>query len=235
MCNLYSLTRSREAILRLFRVSDNRAPAFIARSAIFPGYTAPVVRTASDSERELVLMSWGFVLPQAGKAHRRVTSVRDDKILASRFWRPPFEQRRCFVPASSYSEPNAETPAKWVWFAVNSEDERRLFAFPGIWQRWNGPIKKDGPAVEVDAYAFMTTAPNDLTRGINQERMPVLLSEKEEFETWLRGAPDEAMTLVRSFDPDAMRIVQSGFDKEDLLGAPAREPGPRSARLKRLL
>ena len=44
MCNLYSMTRSREAMLRLFRVSDNRAAAIEPRPAIFPGYVAPVVR-----------------------------------------------------------------------------------------------------------------------------------------------------------------------------------------------
>jgi putative SOS response-associated peptidase YedK len=52
-------------------------------------------------------MSWGFVLLQPGKAPRRVTNVRDDKILTSRFWTPSFQQRRCLVPASSYCEPES--------------------------------------------------------------------------------------------------------------------------------
>jgi hypothetical protein len=38
VCNLYSMTRAREAMLRLFRVSDNRAAAIEAKPAIFPGY-----------------------------------------------------------------------------------------------------------------------------------------------------------------------------------------------------
>ena len=37
---------------------------------------------------------------------RRVTNVRDDKVLTSKFWRPSFEVRRCIVPASSYCEPS---------------------------------------------------------------------------------------------------------------------------------
>lgn len=101
----------------------------------------------------------------------------------------------------------------------NGEHERELFAFPGIWQRWKGPVKKDGPNVEVDVYSFMTTTPNALTDSINHERMPVLLSKEDEFETWLSGTPSEAFQIARSFDPNAMRIVQSGFDKEDLLAA----------------
>lgn len=63
----------------------------------------------------------------------------------------------------------------------------------------------------------MTTEPNELTKSINHERMPVLLDGEEAFETWLRGSPKEAYGLVRSFDPNKMRIVQSGFEKRDLL------------------
>ena len=45
-----------------------------------------MIRAATDSERELVIMNWGFVLPQPGKAPRRVTNVRDDKAMTG-FWR----------------------------------------------------------------------------------------------------------------------------------------------------
>ena len=65
----------------------------------------------------------------------------------------------------------------------------------------------------------MTTLPNALTVSINHERMPVLLTDEDEFETWLGGTPKEALGLIKSFDPDRMRIVQEGFDKEDLLAA----------------
>lgn len=220
MCNLYSQTRPREAVLRLFRVSDNRAEAVAPQPAIFPGYTAPVVRKAADGERELVNMSWGFVFkPADGKAWRRVTNVRDDKVLTSRFWKPSFDARRCLVPASSYCDPDGEKPASWYWFALKGDDERPLFAFPGIWQRWKGPLKKDGDPVEVDLYSFLTTEPNDLTRSINHERMPVLLSTDDQFETWLSGSSAEAFALAKSFNPALMRIVQSGKTKQDLLAA----------------
>jgi putative SOS response-associated peptidase YedK len=53
MCNLYSMTRNGEAILRLFRISDNRAPAIDPQPAIFPAYNARVIRKAADGEREL--------------------------------------------------------------------------------------------------------------------------------------------------------------------------------------
>lgn len=52
---------------------------------------------------------------------------------------------------------------------------------------------------------------------INHERMPVLLTREEDFDTWLWGSPDEAMTLAREYPADQMRIVQEGFEKEDLV------------------
>jgi putative SOS response-associated peptidase YedK len=206
MCNLYSLTRNRDTIVRLFRVPHNRAAAFAPLPAIFPGHQAPVLRLAEDGERELVLLSWGLVLLQHGRAPRRVTNVRDDKVRTSAFWRPSFEQRRCLVPASSFCEPKGS-------------DARPLFAFPGLWRRYRGPLKKNGEPTELDVFAFMTTTPNALVATINHERMPVLLTGEDQFETWLHGSPAAAFALARQHPAEAIRIVQSGAEKEDWLAA----------------
>ena len=80
-------------------------------------------------------------------------------------------------------------------------------------------VAKDGPNVDIETYAFLTTTPNPLVATINHERMPVLLTREEEFETWLRGSPDEAFALAREYPADQMRVVQEGLDKEDLLRA----------------
>jgi putative SOS response-associated peptidase YedK len=68
-------------------------------------------------------------------APKRVTNVRDDKVLISRFWKASFRERRCLVPVTSWSEPGQ---GKWHWFAVKGDEPRPLFAFAGIWRAWNG-------------------------------------------------------------------------------------------------
>jgi putative SOS response-associated peptidase YedK len=216
VCNLYSVRTSRKTMMAAFRLTDNRMASWEPLPAIFPGHMAPIIRRGEDNERELVLRSWGFILLQQGKAPRRVTNTRDDKVLASSFWKDSFEKRRCLVPASSFCEPDEGKPANWHWFALTGNEERPPFAFPGIWRRWTGPVKKDGPNVDVEVFSFMTTLPNALTVSINHERMPVLLTEEQEFETWLSGTPDEAFGLIRSYPPEKMRIVQSGLEKRDL-------------------
>ena len=80
-------------------------------------------------------------------------------------------------------------------------------------------MTKDGADVEIDTYSYLTTTPNSLVATINHERMPVLLTQQEEFDTWLRGSAQEAMALAREYPPEKMRIVQEGFFKEDRVAA----------------
>ena len=61
-------------------------------------------------------------------------------------------------------------PATWHWFALKGAGPRSLFAFPGIWRRYKGPVKKDGPNVDIETYCFLTTTPNPLVATISHER-----------------------------------------------------------------
>jgi putative SOS response-associated peptidase YedK len=80
-------------------------------NAIFPRHVAPIVRQSEDGEREIVLMSWGFMRLEKGRAPRPVTNVRDDQIRTNLFWRDSFQKRRCLVPASSFCEPQRRREA----------------------------------------------------------------------------------------------------------------------------
>jgi putative SOS response-associated peptidase YedK len=63
MCNLYSITRSQEAMHRLFRVKRDLTGNLPSLPAVFPDTMAPIVRTAPDGVRELTMMRWGFPPP----------------------------------------------------------------------------------------------------------------------------------------------------------------------------
>ena len=73
--------------------------------------------------------------------------------------------------------------------------------------------------MDIATYAFLTTTPNPLVATIDLERMPVLLTREQEFDTWLRGSSDEACRLARAYPAEQMHIVQAGLDTEDLLKA----------------
>lgn len=214
MCNLYSITKTREAVRRFFGVAENRAAAFKPLPAIYPGGDAPVIRNAPGyGERELVMASWGFVLNMKDKAPKRVTNVRDDK-LKSPFWSGSFKERRCLAPVTAFAEPKGKQPAIWHWFAFG--EDRPLFAFAGIWRTYKGPIRKDGDTVELEVYSFLTTKPNELVATVHPSRMPVLLTEEPDFDCWLNGSPDNARELIKTYPDDQMEIVQAAKDKKDL-------------------
>ena len=63
----------------------------------------------------------------------------------------------------------------------------------------------------------MTTTPNALVATVNHERTPVLLTRPDEFDAWMQGTPQEAMSLAREYPAEHMQIVQTGYDKEDQL------------------
>ena len=82
MCNLYSVTKSQDAIRQLFRVTRDATGNLPPLPDIFPDQVAPVVRTARDGERELTMMRWGFP-PPPNLGNRPVTNVRNVK---SPYW-----------------------------------------------------------------------------------------------------------------------------------------------------
>lgn len=215
MCNLYSMTRAQDAVRQVFKVDNahDYLGNLPAMASIFPAFDAPVVRLGEDGARRLDKLSWGFVLPQKGKAAKRITNARDDKLRTSRFWRSSFETRRCLVPVTSFSEPKGRKPAVWHWFALSPE--RPLFAFAGIWRSFRGRLKPDAEPVELETYAFLTTTPNEVVKPIHPNRMPVMLAGEAAQDCWLDGSEDEAFALARPFPADQMMIVHQGETKDE--------------------
>jgi putative SOS response-associated peptidase YedK len=207
MCNLYSITRSQEAIRRLFRVKRDLTGNLPGLPAVYPDTMAPVIRTASDGERELVSMRWGFPPPpHLGKAP--VTNVRN---LKSPYWRSWLKAEwRCLVPATSFCEWTDSRPKVTHWFAL--DESRPLFAFAGIWRPWTGERK--GETGEHSLFAFLTTVANDVIRPIHAKAMPVILTQPEEQDGWLTGTADVLVATQRPLPNEMLRIVATG-EKSD--------------------
>ena len=73
-----------------------------------------------------------------------------------------------------------------------------LFAFAGLWDRWEGP---GGP---VESCAVITTAANALVEPIH-DRMPVIL-DRSAYEVWLDAGtrPWDLQRLLAPYPADAM-------------------------------
>ncbi len=208
MCNLYSMTKSREALVAYTRAMRDRTGNQPPLPAIFPDQLAPVVATSKEGLREVVTMRWGF--PPAGGGARPVTNVRN---LNSSYWRGWLEQPRfrCLVPATSFVEYTDTQPKMAHWFAL--ADERPLFCFAGLWRPWTGVRgKEDGAHL---LFAILTTEANALIKPVHAAAMPVMLTG-DDIETWLKGSTEEAAAMARPFPAERMKLVLSG-PREDVI------------------
>ena len=214
MCNLYSLMRPQAEIRKAFDVAHDRTGNLPPLPGIFPVQLAPVVR-ATDGERELAMMRWGFPSPSSKGPQHPVTNVRNVK---SPYWRPWLKPEfRCLVPVSAFSEYADTKPRKTpVWFAL--DEERPLFAFAGIWRPWTGVRgpKRDEPVEEEHRlYSFLTTEANGVVGPVHPKAMPVLLTTAEEWSTWLDAPTEEALALQRPLPDGEMQEVARGPRKDE--------------------
>jgi putative SOS response-associated peptidase YedK len=220
MCNLYSLTKSQDAIRQLLRALTDSTGNMPPLPGIYPDYPAPIVRNHARG-RELTMARWGMPSPASVLAGKKsdpgVTNVRN---VESAHWRPWLgPENRCVVPFTSFAEnevlPDGTRPT--VWFALKDsmgDEARPLAFFAGIWTRWTSVRKvKEGETTN-DLFAILTTAPNAEVGAVHPKAMPVILRDAAEIDRWMAAPLPEALKLQRPLPDGALKIVLRG-EKQD--------------------
>ena len=235
MCNLYSMTKGQAEIVALTRAINDTTGNLPSMPGIFPDYMAPIVRN-SDKARELMLARWGMpssAMAQMEAAKKRAakleakgkqvdfkellrmepdsgtTNIRNTK---SKHWtRWLGVENRCVVPFTSFSEFNRDAGGD-IWFAL--DENRPLAVFAGIWCEWTSVRKVREGETTNNLFGFLTTEPNDVVGPIHPKAMPVILTTKDEIETWLTAPVDEALKLQRPLPDGTLRIVAKGNKKD---------------------
>ena len=217
MCNLYSQTKSQDAMRQVFDVVEdvfeddtgNLPPM----PGIYPDYMAPIIRQGAKG-LWLTKARWGMPTPPTYLVGKRtdpgVTNVRR---VDSPHWRRWLGvEHRCLVPFTSFSEldtrPNAPRNHP-IWFALGTQ--RPLAFFAGIRTTWTSVRKlRDGETTD-ELFAFLTCAPNAEVGAVHPKAMPVILTQPEDWHRWLTTPPTDALKLQRPLRDGSLRIVAEGL------------------------
>jgi len=193
MCHRYNVNVSPEKLAEIFEVvrSSFDEPA---EQDLYPLSTGPVVRLDAEGERELVPMEWGLLPPwwkPSAKSKSRKTfqrkcfNARSETAHEKPTFRSAFKSRRCLVPVVKFDE-------KDHWFQPL---DQTVFAFAGLWEHWEGEDE------ELETYTFLTSEPNDDIKSVGHHRMPVLLTEPEQWRVWLNPDIVEKQQLSELLEP----------------------------------
>jgi putative SOS response-associated peptidase YedK len=190
MCTRYVFTDPADAVRDLFKVTEGLTPNWEPNYNVAPTHIMPVIRP-KDGGREIAMMEWGLVpwFSKDGKRQWSTMNARSDTVRTAASFRNPFLKQRCIVPATGYIEFSGPKEDKIARYFTRIDGQ--TIALGGLWERWSSKDK----AERKETYTVITTEPNSFAAEIH-DRMPLVL-ELDQIETWLRGTPDEAATLMK--------------------------------------
>lgn len=161
-----------------------------------------IVWQAHDRVAQLDTLIWGMrpwrERDDQGRKIMPIINTRVEK-LKERYWRADFEERRCLVPATRFAEWTGKPGSKReVFFAARGGTELELFAIAGVWRKQRMRLK-EMQQIERTYFSLATTRPNEVVEPYHN-RMPLVLMP-EDYDSWLKGAPDEAYDLATALPP----------------------------------
>lgn len=241
MCNLYSLSKHPAGVRQLVDGLALEVGNLHPLPSIFPDYPAPIVRTAADGRREVIMARWGMPssredlldaatrrageLSAAGEAvdfaellrmepDAGTTNIRRTE---SRHWWPWLgPANRCLVPFTAFNEPDRVERRASAWFALS--EDRPLAFFAGV-RTPHACVRKISKGwEEIEAFAFLTTDASAEVAAFQPKAMPVILTSGEEREVWLRATWYDARALQRPLPDGSLVVVQRGGERDPAEG-----------------
>jgi len=198
MCGRYALHSRPEVIALAFGLSE-RPRAIVPRFNIAPTSEVLIVREDSDGVRAPALVRWGL-LPRWAKDPKlapTLNNARAETVADKPSFRDAYRRRRCLVPANGFYEWKRVESRKQPYYVHPALSE--LFAFAGLWERWEGA---GGP---LETCTIVTTDANAPMQAIH-DRMPVIIAPQD-YARWLdcRARADVA-DLLGPCAPEAIRV-----------------------------
>ena len=232
MCNRYrpvSVTVVRDVFG--FTLLEQPQPLY-ATQGIGPWQPGPFVRSGSAEVGQWGLIPWFSKSRRpTGRGGRPISTnnCRIETVATAPSFKGPWARgQRCLIPAVDYDEPYWGT-GRNVWWRFARRDQAP-WALAGLWNEWTDP--KSGEVVlsytmltqNCDAHPLLHRfhKPDPSLPPDAQDKRSVIAIEREHWDQWLQGSPEEAMALVKlspehlfAHGPaDATQQVDLGFVSE---------------------
>ena len=217
MCGRYKQTSPLQTLAELFGV---RLAADSASSGIVaPGSHPPVIRGG-----EIGLLNWGYI-PHWSKDGHKSINARAETIAEKPSFRDSFALRRCIVPANGFYEwdKSRKPPQPYDLHYLDSH----AFGMAAIWDEWKDPVTGEVR----EGFAIITTSAVPTIAHIH-DRMPAILSKREDFALWLDPATPAAALKKLLLPNDSGLLFASPAEE---MGRPANEDFPENTRQLPLL
>ncbi len=189
VCGRYTLLAEEAEILKEFGIT-NHIEGFEPRFNIAPGQK--VLAVIDDGQQKRAgFMKWGLVpsWSKDPKVGYKMINARSETAHEKPSYKKLMSQKRCLIIADGFYEwkktDNGKQPVRI------QPAGRSLFAFAGLWDRW------EGEGESLFTCTILTQEANDFMRPIHN-RMPVILPEKKQNQ-WIepmKWAPHEAKGFV---------------------------------------
>jgi putative SOS response-associated peptidase YedK len=181
------------------------------------------VRIGDDGDRHFASLAWGLVPSWAKEVATSgpLINARGETVASKPSFRDAFYKRRCLIAADGFYEWKAENPGGPKQPYRITLAEEGLFAFAGIWERWENPKAAESDVSSLETCAIVTTVAAAPIAHIHH-RMPVILNAADH-ETWLTAAADETQALIRPYEgrltthPVSARVNAVRNDDAELL------------------
>lgn len=193
MCGRFTLTANPAELQETF-VNYTFPAKFAPRFNIAP--TQPVLAIPNDDRNEAGFFVWGLIPmwakdPSIGS---RLINARAETLAEKPSFRSSLKYKRCLILADGFYEWKAGPGGKTKTPYFIHMNDRKPFAFAGLWDSWNSP---DGS--QIKTCTIITTEPNDLMALIHN-RMPAILHPRD-YAKWLDPSPQTPENLKPLIKP----------------------------------
>ncbi len=186
MCFTFKLNQPKAKIEQRFKAKSDGGSIFQPFEQV-SGFSYPLTPVITHKNRELIQDFYWGLIPSWSK-DKSIRQYTLNAKIETLYEKPSFKPsllQRCLIPADGFYE--------WQWQDSKGKNkdqylitlnDNELFAFAGLWARWQDPVNKE----ELHSYTIVTTTANALMSEIHntKQRMPVILTPENE-EAWLKG------------------------------------------------